>query len=245
MLTEGPGALPYARIAAQLGTTEAAVQQAVRRLRKRYREALRARSPPRSNRPTKRPSRTRSETCSQPWGTDPEKNPLAERHLLDRSPYKMVSERHCEPRGRPRRWPNSRLARVVASELPARAPRGLCPRCLLRAGLDSEALSLSHAGEVGATVDLSGPHSVLETLAASVGPVPRVLLRDTDPGFEPPVTKPTSPEMPAPEDRAARLRLLGEIARGGMGAVLKGATRTWAATWPSRSCSKPTATSPT
>ena len=43
VLTEGPGALPYAEIAAQLGTTEAAVQQAVRRLRRRYRDALRAR----------------------------------------------------------------------------------------------------------------------------------------------------------------------------------------------------------
>src|SRR5262249_36407052 len=31
-----------------------------------------------------------------------------------------------------------------------------------------------------------------------------------------------STEMPSPEARAARLRLLGEIARGGMGAVLKG-----------------------
>ena len=63
---------------------------------------------------------------------------------------------------------------------------------------------------------------LLETLAASVGPVPRVLLRDTDPGAEPPVHRPGSPEMPDPADRAARLRLLGEIARGGMGAVLKG-----------------------
>jgi DNA-directed RNA polymerase specialized sigma24 family protein len=43
VLTEGPGALPYAEFARQLGTTEAAVQQAVRRLRKRYRDALRAR----------------------------------------------------------------------------------------------------------------------------------------------------------------------------------------------------------
>ena len=108
------------------------------------------------------------------------------------------------------------------AELPARAPKGLCPRCLLRAGLGGEALSLSHAGEVGATVDLSGPPSVLEILAASVGSVPRVLLRDTDPGHEPPISRPGSPEMPAPEDRAARLRLLGEIAHGGMGAVLKG-----------------------
>jgi serine/threonine-protein kinase len=105
---------------------------------------------------------------------------------------------------------------------PADAPRGLCPRCLLQGGLDSQALSLSRAGEVGATVDLSGHASVLETLAATVGPVPRVLLRDTDPGTEPPVQQPASPGMPAPEARAERLRLLGEIARGGMGAVLRG-----------------------
>ena len=90
------------------------------------------------------------------------------------------------------------------AERPANSPRGLCPRCLLRQGIDSEALSLSRAGEVGATVDLSGPYSVLETLAASVGPVPRVLLRDTDPGTEPPVTRPGSPEMPPSEDRAHR-----------------------------------------
>jgi RNA polymerase sigma-70 factor (ECF subfamily) len=43
VLTEGPGSVPYAEIAAQLGTTEAAVQQAVRRLRKRYRDCLRER----------------------------------------------------------------------------------------------------------------------------------------------------------------------------------------------------------
>ena len=43
VLTEGPGVVPYAQLAAQLDTTEAAVQQAVHRLRKRYRAALRER----------------------------------------------------------------------------------------------------------------------------------------------------------------------------------------------------------
>jgi hypothetical protein len=72
------------------------------------------------------------------------------------------------------------------AERPADAPRGHCPRCLLRQGLDGASLSLSHAGELGAGVDFSGSR-VLETLAAIVGPVPRVLLRDSDDGAEPPV----------------------------------------------------------
>jgi hypothetical protein len=50
-------------------------------------------------------------------------------------------------------------------------------------------------------------------MAATAGAMPRVLLRDTDGGIEPPVHRPTSPDMPAPTDRSARLRLLGEIAR--------------------------------
>jgi serine/threonine-protein kinase len=112
------------------------------------------------------------------------------------------------------------------SELPARAPQGLCPRCLLREGLDGEALSLAGGGVPAATVSLAaGPDgaSVLETLAASVGPVPRVLLRDTDPAeVSESVIRPGSDAMPAPADHSARLRLLGEMARGGMGAVLKG-----------------------
>ena len=64
---------------------------------------------------------------------------------------------------------------------------------------------------------------VLETLAATIGPMPRVLLPDTGGGEDDaPLVRPASEEMPAPADRPARLQLLGEIARGGMGAVLKG-----------------------
>ena len=58
---------------------------------------------------------------------------------------------------------------------------------------------------------------------SSIGPIPRVLLPDTatdDLGVA--VIKPSSDEMPAPGERGDRYQLLGEIARGGMGAVLKG-----------------------
>ena len=53
---------------------------------------------------------------------------------------------------------------------------------------------------------------------------PLLLLRDdTDPGERPRrSSSPASPEMPDLPDRSARLQLFGEIARGGMGAVLKG-----------------------
>jgi serine/threonine-protein kinase len=60
-------------------------------------------------------------------------------------------------------------------------------------------------------------------LAPTLGTVPRVLLRDSDPEAAPEaLVRPASPEMPDPDGSPPRLRLLGEIARGGMGAVLKG-----------------------
>jgi len=63
------------------------------------------------------------------------------------------------------------------------------------------------------------PIGALEKLAESIGPVPRVLLRDTEAEHDGLVVKPTSPEVP---DAPGRYQLFGEIARGGMGAVLKG-----------------------
>jgi serine/threonine-protein kinase len=64
---------------------------------------------------------------------------------------------------------------------------------------------------------------VLASLAASVGPIRPVMLRDTDPETAPgPLVRPSTAEMPAPDDRHGRYQLLGEIARGGMGAILKG-----------------------
>jgi eukaryotic-like serine/threonine-protein kinase len=63
----------------------------------------------------------------------------------------------------------------------------------------------------------------LARLAETMAGIPRVQLRDTEPITGPgPVVCPSSAEMPGPSDRLARLQLLGEVARGGMGAILKG-----------------------
>jgi serine/threonine-protein kinase len=60
---------------------------------------------------------------------------------------------------------------------------------------------------------------VLATIGQTIGAVPRVLLRDTNPGEEPgPVVTPVS----LAAGGAIRYRIDGEIARGGMGTVLKG-----------------------
>ena len=59
---------------------------------------------------------------------------------------------------------------------------------------------------------------VLESIGATTGAVPRVLLRDAPFGEDlAPIIRPTSGN-----ENASRYRIDGEIARGGMGAVLKG-----------------------
>jgi serine/threonine-protein kinase len=107
--------------------------------------------------------------------------------------------------------PDARTCPDCGSELPPRSPDGLCPRCLLRAGGVDTPASFEGTGP--------GPGGVLAAIGSTVGDVPQVLLRDTDGGLEPPLVRPG----PAAGDRAStRYRIDGEIARGGMGAVLKG-----------------------
>ncbi len=66
-----------------------------------------------------------------------------------------------------------------------------------------------------------GPGSALEKLRASLGPLRPLLLAEAE-GESAHVVKPKSDAMPAPEQTGSRYQLQGEIARGGMGAVLRG-----------------------
>ena len=67
---------------------------------------------------------------------------------------------------------------------------------------------------------LSRADSVLLMLDDAVGPVPRVLLRDAETEAETPVVRPGSGA--AKVESSGRYQMVGEIARGGMGAILKG-----------------------
>jgi tetratricopeptide (TPR) repeat protein len=66
-----------------------------------------------------------------------------------------------------------------------------------------------------------GPGSVLSALRDSLGPLRPVLLREAE-GESAHVVKLASDAMPAKEETGDRYQLQGEIARGGMGAVLRG-----------------------
>src|SRR5262245_38606341 len=57
---------------------------------------------------------------------------------------------------------------------------------------------------------------------ATPGAMPRDLPSDGEPGAIPgPAARPGPPETPTVADRPARLHLFGEVARGGMGVILR------------------------
>ncbi len=117
---------------------------------------------------------------------------------------------------------------------------GLCPRCLLEQALglrpapgtsESDPLQRLRVRE-GVWEDLAAQRvdrpvaengsSGLLTLEASVGALPRILLRESQSEAVTPVSRPSSDQIPSREPGTGKYQLLGEIARGGMGAVLKG-----------------------
>ena len=76
-------------------------------------------------------------------------------------------------------------------------------------------------GEDSAVVIGNTNHSVLKSISASLNEVPRVSLREPKEAGDEPIQRPSSPEVPNQESDS-RYQLHGEIARGGMGAVLRG-----------------------
>jgi len=108
------------------------------------------------------------------------------------------------------------------AQRPSTAPAGLCPQCLLRLGLGAD-LSNDRGDSRTTPRGVGEPAaSVLDVLTVTAGPLPQVALHDTAPedGLAP-LERPSSPELPDPADRPARLQLFGEIGRGGMVAILR------------------------
>jgi hypothetical protein len=105
------------------------------------------------------------------------------------------------------------------AQRPATAPAGLCPQCLLRLGFGTD-MSNGTYTEHTLVDGLSRAHSVLLMLDDAVGPVPRVLLRATETEAETPVVRPGSGATKV--ESSGRYQMVGEIARGGMGAIFKG-----------------------
>ncbi len=67
----------------------------------------------------------------------------------------------------------------------------------------------------------SGNDSVLLSLSQTVGTFPKVVLRESSDAEPERIVRPSSPELPNRKS-TGRYQLHGEIARGGMGAILKG-----------------------
>ena len=115
------------------------------------------------------------------------------------------------------------------ARLPAGSPAGLCPLCLLRLGA---ALSADLAGESGSEASTDVP----EPARGRSGPSGRrppcrpgtvrsgrslASISGTRPDAAR-LVRPGSPEMPDLSGQPSRYQLIGELARGGMGAIFQG-----------------------
>jgi tetratricopeptide (TPR) repeat protein len=112
----------------------------------------------------------------------------------------------------------ARTCQKCGSPVPMRSPESLCPRCMLLAGMAIGSGSHRSDERLDTALLASRSSSVLDTIGATIGGVPRVLLRDTAVGETPsPMIRPSNGD-----DSSIRYRIDGEIARGGMGSILKG-----------------------
>lgn len=91
----------------------------------------------------------------------------------------------------------------------------------LESGVEVEATFVSNYFEADSeTIHIAGGQSILQSLEEVYGTVPHVALRDQQSEKSKPVIRPSSPEIPD-QQISDRIRIDGEIARGGMGAILK------------------------
>jgi serine/threonine-protein kinase len=96
------------------------------------------------------------------------------------------------------------------------------PTVDLRRDSDRLERDVSAARSPDLALPLPAGGSVLRALAASLADVPHVQLRDAVSEATSPIVRPSSEDMRTSQDPSSRLQLQGEIARGGMGAVLQG-----------------------
>ena len=137
--------------------------------------------------------------------------------------------------------PEDRCCRRCGEPIPRDAPRGTCPACLIRDAMGGGTSGPGPLGESGgrAIPWAAGPVSraveptdpgvgrsagadTLTILSQAHGAMPRVLLRDPLEGPETPVPVPPTAGATGLQPSSSRYQFFGEIARGGMGAILKG-----------------------
>ena len=125
----------------------------------------------------------------------------------------MAAERRCPRCGNP-----------LAPEF----SQGACPSCLLRAGLRTGIRDAaprgrrSLPGHDGVRAGSRRPDLGSHRLIDRPDPARPVARRPARATAASPWSESSSPEMPALAERGDRYQLFGEIARGGMGAILKG-----------------------
>jgi hypothetical protein len=119
--------------------------------------------------------------------------------------------------------------RECGVKLSADAAGGLCPTCRqcadLASGARTQADRIRHVvpDTIAESFAVTSAPGALENLAETVAAIPRVQLRETRLFAGPDTsTIPSVATVPDASDHVSRLQMLGELARGGMGVIIKG-----------------------